>query len=65
MKVRLKLAALATYLCTTLFQFHEGPIKTKYAADSVVFRALFQFHEGPIKTCLTLPPCRTKFVSIP
>ena len=31
MKVRLKLAALATYLCTTLFQFHEGPIKTRKA----------------------------------
>ena len=34
----------------SLFQFHEGPIKTvdKSFTDLRVIR--FQFHEGPIKT---------------
>mgnify|MGYP004696841645 CR=1 FL=1 len=33
-----------------MFQFHEGPIKTKMAAVRTHHSSLFQFHEGPIKT---------------
>ena len=50
MKVRLKRVKKLPKTRESVFQFHEGPIKTT-TADSVVFRALqFQFHEGPIKT---------------
>ena len=34
----------------SLFQFHEGPIKTDFVCLKRYRLALFQFHEGPIKT---------------
>ena len=50
MKVRLKqVGKWFVNLAKTLFQFHEGPIKTARLHD---YRPqfVFQFHEGPIKT---------------
>ena len=52
MKVRLKRRTRKNEPNTaTLFQFHEGPIKTT-KKSTMIFTALakFQFHEGPIKT---------------
>ena len=36
-----------------MFQFHEGPIKTRSTTQIMQLQAEFQFHEGPIKTCQT------------
>ena len=35
-----------------VFQFHEGPIKTRSNTQIMQLQAEFQFHEGPIKTGL-------------
>ena len=34
----------------SVFQFHEGPIKTIESDDRTIRFSRFQFHEGPIKT---------------
>ena len=51
MKVRLKLR-IAEHAVNifVMFQFHEGPIKTRKTIEIVVNFLMFQFHEGPIKT---------------
>ena len=50
MKVRLKRDDEYYQQCFTMFQFHEGPIKTTYTLPFVDYNVMFQFHEGPIKT---------------
>ena len=50
MKVRLKLYGMLINADVSLFQFHEGPIKTFSVYSSIVKGTEFQFHEGPIKT---------------
>ena len=50
MKVRLKRMLATRKLLQYLFQFHEGPIKTRRGRALRSALSLFQFHEGPIKT---------------
>ena len=53
MKVRLKhwRVNYIRFLCS-MFQFHEGPIKTLSKLALISSAASFQFHEGPIKTLI-------------
>ena len=66
MKVRLKPMQRVESHSRTLFQFHEGPIKTYYVFLLAVRGCRFQFHEGPIKTGAS-PSIRhcLRLVSIP
>ena len=65
MKVRLKQVTDNVANGQVLFQFHEGPIKTKkFITITIVFRK-FQFHEGPIKTKSTAVFSSSLSVSIP
>ena len=50
MKVRLKPIVVHSALNSAMFQFHEGPIKTRTNYYLCLLLSLFQFHEGPIKT---------------
>ena len=50
MKVRLKRELANRCFASSMFQFHEGPIKTYVAKATILVRTEFQFHEGPIKT---------------
>ena len=53
MKVRLKHFLENLGKCNvSLFQFHEGPIKTFNFEVREHGLIMFQFHEGPIKTCI-------------
>ena len=49
----------------SLFQFHEGPIKTASEVTKYFKGIMFQFHEGPIKTGLLQPRRQFHKVSIP
>ena len=65
MKVRLKQLVATSLNGVPMFQFHEGPIKTRICANVLGFDTLFQFHEGPIKTYRLLPCWLSSYVSIP
>ena len=66
MKVRLKHTICGIISSrTTMFQFHEGPIKTPLSRRRRVLPLPFQFHEGPIKTTQKKKPPACVMVSIP
>ena len=48
--VQLKRVQHTTLITSTLFQFHNGTIKTDSSKNELEFSILFQFHNGTIKT---------------
>ena len=49
-KVRLERHLLWLINVITIFQFHKGTIRTRYALSARLLTSLFQFHKGTIRT---------------